>query len=73
MRRQKTTPKPSRLDRLPEEDLIRVLETALLRSSELFRGLSHREIDKAWILSEMHLQVTSAEQAIQALQRRIDV
>ena len=68
-RKSKETP-PSKFDRMPEELLYSTVETALMRSAELFRGLAHREIDHGWILTEMETQLIQAQGAVQALTRR---
>ena len=64
---------PNRFDKMPEEILYTALESSLQRTAELFRGLEHKEVDPAWILSEMALQVEQASQVIAALQRRVDL
>lgn len=61
---------PSKFDKMPEELLYSTVETSLMRSAELFRGLVHREIDQAWILAEMEVQIIQAQGAVQALAKR---
>jgi hypothetical protein len=68
---QVTIPAPSKFDRLTESDLINCIEAEIGRSAELFRGLSHSEIDNAWVLSGMSGHLQSALLAVQALQRRV--
>ena len=55
---------------MPEELLYSTVEGSLMRTAELFRGLSHREIDHAWILTEMETQIVQAQGAVQALAKR---
>ena len=41
-----------------------------MRTAELFRGLTHREIDQSWILAQMETQIEQAQHATQALAKR---
>lgn len=41
------------------------------RGGELFRGFSHSEIDKGWMLAELETQIETALLATQALRRRV--
>lgn len=50
-----------------------MLESTLMRNTELFRGLSHGELDQRWILSEMATQTEMALGAIRGLQRKVEV
>ena len=61
---------PSKFDKMPEELLYSTVEASLMRSAELFRGLTHREIDQGWILAEMETQIAQAMGATQALMKR---
>jgi hypothetical protein len=72
--RRKMTPdglSPNRFDRWRTEDLINLIEAEMTRSGELFRGLSHSEIDQEWLLHEMRTHVQGALEAIQALERKV--
>ena len=73
MFRKKTAPElppPSKLDRLSERELIDALEANLSRSSDLFRGLSHSEIDRGWTLALLADHLETAEEVVKALQRK---
>jgi len=73
-RRQKTsTTTSSRFDRFGRADLIDLLEASMMRSGELFRGLSHSELDQEWILSQLEIQSEQALAAIRALQRKVEL
>jgi hypothetical protein len=61
---------PSKFDKMPEEILYSTVEGSLMRTAELFRGLTHREIDQAWILAEMETQIAQAQGAVKALTKR---
>lgn len=61
----------SKFDRWQDQDLINCIEAQMRRTGELFRGLSHQELDQTWVLSEMELHVDTALQAIRAMQRRV--
>jgi hypothetical protein len=43
------------------------------RSGELFRGLSHTELDPAWTLEQLELNITTALQAVQTMRRRVAI
>ena len=66
-------PMASRFDRFGKSDLIDLLEASMMRNGELFRGLSHSELDPAWVLAEMETQTQMALGAIRALQRKVDL
>ena len=66
-------PMASRFDRFGKSDLIDLLESSMMRNGELFRGLSHSELDAAWVLAEMETQTQMALGAIRALQRKVDL
>ena len=66
-------PMASRFDRFGKSDLIDMLEASMMRNGELFRGLSHSELDPAWVLAEMETQTQMALGAIRALQRKVDL
>ena len=66
-------PMASRFDRFGKSDLIDLLEASMMRNGELFRGLSHSELDPAWVLAEMQTQTEMALGAIRALQRKVDL
>ncbi len=68
-----TIPEPSRFDRFGKADLIDLLEASMMRNGELFRGLSHSELDPTWVLSQMETQTQMALGAIRALQRKVDL
>jgi hypothetical protein len=70
---QQETPEPSRFDRFGRADLINLLESTMLRNAELFRGLSHSEIDQEWILSQLEVHAETQLGAIRALQRKVDL
>ena len=74
--RKKTPGQPgptTRLDRMAQEDVILALESSLLRTAELFRGLTHRELDQRWVLEQMAVQIDQASQAVSALRRKVDI
>jgi hypothetical protein len=74
--RKRRGPEPltaSRFDRFGKSDLIDMLEASMMRNGELFRGLSHSELDPAWVLAQMETQTQMALGAIQALQRKVDL
>jgi hypothetical protein len=60
----------TRLEKLPSGDLETLLETSLSRTAELFRGLSHKEIETPWILQQMETEISQALATVQVLQRR---
>ena len=62
---------PSRYERLSRPELIDLLEATMMRSSELFRGLNHSELDQAWVLSRLETHAEQALGAIRALQRKM--
>jgi hypothetical protein len=64
---------PNRFDRFSRSDLIDMLEASMMRNGELFRGLSHSELDPTWVLSQMETQAQMALGAIQALQRKVEL
>jgi hypothetical protein len=64
---------PSRFDRFSRADLIDLLEATMMRSGELFRGLSHSELDQVWVLAQLEEQATQSLAAIRALQRKLDL
>jgi hypothetical protein len=77
LRRKATGPRPrssgtSKLGRLPTPDLELALETSLSRTAELFRGITHKELDPAWLLQEMEVQIRQALDAVQVLQDRVE-
>lgn len=72
-RKQPKIPEPSRFDRFGRSDLVDMLESTMLRNAELFRGLSHSEIDQAWILAQLETQTEMALGAIRALQRKVEL
>ena len=45
----------------------------MLRNAELFRGLSHSDLDQRWVLAELETQTATALGAIRALQRKVDL
>jgi len=61
-----------KLERLPSPDLETLLETSLSRTAELFRGLSHKELDTKWVLLEMEMNLNQAMAVTQALLRRVE-
>ena len=73
LKRKRTTPDPSRFDRFARADLIDLLEATMMRNGELFRGLSHSDLDQTWVLSQMETQTEMALGAIRALQRKVDL
>lgn len=72
-KRQRTIPPSSRFDRFARADLIDLLEATMMRNGELFRGLSHSEMDQTWVLSQLELNVQQQLGAIQALQRKVEL
>ena len=72
-RRSEPTPEPSKFDRFSRADLIDMLEATMLRNAELFRGLSHSELDQRWVLDQLAVQTKTALGAIEALQRKVDL
>ena len=66
-----TSKSPSRFDRFSRADLIDLLEASMMRSGELFRGLSHSEMDQEWILAQLEVQSQQSLEAINALQRKL--
>ena len=73
LKRKRTIPEPSRLDAFGKADLIDLLESTMLRNSELFRGLSHSELAPTWVLDQMSVQTETALAAIRALQRKVEL
>ena len=61
----------SRFDRFSRADLIDLLEASMMRNGELFRGLSHSELDQEWILSQLEMQTEQSLAAIRVLQRKL--
>ena len=62
----------AKLGKLPTGDLEVLLETSLSRTAELFRGLSHREIETPWVLQQMETEILQALATVQVLQRRVE-
>jgi hypothetical protein len=62
-----------RLDRLPSSDLELLLETSLSKTAELFRGLSHQELEPEWLLTEMETNLSQALWVTQILRRRVEI
>jgi hypothetical protein len=71
--KKKKVPDPSRFDRFGKADLIDLLESSMMRNSELFRGLSHSELDPRWVLSQMETQTEMTLGAIRSLQRKVEL
>lgn len=67
------TPPPSRFDRFGRADLIDLLEATLMRNGQLFRGLSHSEMDQEWVLAQLEQQTEQQQLAIRALRRKLDL
>lgn len=67
-----TFPPLVRMMRLPTKDLEDLLESSLAKTAELFHGLTHRELDRGWLLAEMETQLTQATEAVRTLQRRVE-
>jgi hypothetical protein len=69
----KKTPEltPSRFDRLSRADLIDLLEASMMRNGELFRGLSHSELDQEWVLTQLQTHTVQQLEAIRALRRKV--
>lgn len=63
----------SRFDRFSRADLIDLLEASMMRSGELFRGLSHSELDQMWVLTQLEQNTEQAQAAIRALQRKLSL
>lgn len=61
-----------RFSKLPKADLEMMLETCLQRTAELFRGMSHREIDTKWLLIQMAREIEQADEILQVLLRRVE-
>ena len=61
-----------KLDRLPSSDLELLLESSLSRTAELFRGLSHRELETKWVLLEMETNLNQALGVTQTLLNRVE-
>lgn len=73
-RKTKTEMTPSsRYDRFSRADLIDLLESSMMRTGELFRGLSHSELDQGWVLNQLEVQAEQSLAAIRALQRKLDL
>ena len=66
-------PHPSRFDKLSQADLTACVEAEMTRTGELFRGLSHSELDQMWVLSEMETHTETALAAIRAMKRKVAV
>ena len=66
-------PEPSRFDRFGRADLIDLLEASMMRNGELFRGLSHSDLDQEWVLTQMETQTQMMLGAIGALRRKVDL
>jgi hypothetical protein len=62
----------SRYDHLTSTQLQEAIETSMATTAQLFRGLSHREIDSEWLLAQMESEITQVLAAIQALRRRVE-
>lgn len=63
----------TRFDRWSQADLVNLIEAEMTRTGELFRGLSHSEIDQGWLLQEMALHTQAVQEAIAVLQRKVAV
>lgn len=71
LRRKAEQPYRTKFDRMREEDLETALETALATTAKLYRGITHKEIDRAWLLAEMETQALTALHVVQALRRKL--
>jgi hypothetical protein len=72
-KQQKSFPPPSKFDRFARADLIDMLEAAMMRNGEMFRGLSHSELDQEWVLSQLEVLTEQQLGAIRALQRKLNL
>lgn len=73
-KRQETSiPSRSRFDSFGRADLVDLLEATMMRSAELFRGLSHGEMDQRWVLSQLEVEAAQQAEVIRALQRKVDL
>lgn len=62
-----------RFGRLSEQELVAAIEASIGGAAEVFRGLSHREIDNGWVASELESHLVSALGAVRALRERVDL
>ena len=62
----------NRFDRMPAEAVQLSIETSMQRMAELLRGLTHNEIDRGWLLSEMDVQAEQMHLAVRSLRNRYD-
>lgn len=60
----------TRFSRFGDAELVAAIEAALGRSSEIFRGFSHAEVDTDWVVSELETQLVTAYSAVRALRDR---
>jgi hypothetical protein len=72
-KRETPIPPPTRFDKWSDSDLINCIEAQMRRSGELFRGLSHTELDPAWTPEQLELNITTALQAVQTMRRRVAI
>ena len=71
--RTETTASSSRFDRFSRADLIDLVEATMMRNGEMFRGLSHSELDQAWVLDRLEAETMQQLEAIRALRRKVDL
>lgn len=71
LRRKAEQPYRTKFDRMREADLETALETSLSQTAKLYRGITHKEIDRAWLLAEMETQALTVLQVVQALRRKL--
>ena len=63
----------TRFDKWSDGDLINCIEAEMRRSGELFRGISHGELDQQWVLAELDTHMQTALLAVQTLRRRVAI
>ena len=69
----KEAPTRSKFSRFGRSDLIDLLEATMMRNGELFRGLSHSELDQEWVLAQLETQTQQQLEAIRALQAKVEL
>ena len=62
-----------RFSRLGNDQLVAAIEAALGRSSEIFRGFTHSEVDTRWVVAELESQLVTAFSAVVALREHLDL
>lgn len=65
-----TVPDPTRLSKFSEEDLINLVESSISNAGTMYRGLSHSELERGWVLAQLETHFATGLEAARELLRR---